>query len=277
MITVIVENMHRLSVVMVLLSLLTGCSVLEQREECPCVVKISMARVIDGGVGENMLSGTVALYMNDDSGKRCVSDNILLEGCDTVREEVVKRGRYLLGAILSGDYGRYVDYMEGVYQIPYGSDSDSIYGFSTFVTASLDTAMVMLDMKKQFSTITFTSSDLSLFDEYRLVATGSASGLSALYLTPIEGNFCCDVKMNSEGRHSFRMPRQDKPDLEMEIYGKGDASPAFVLPLGDMIMATGYDYRAADLRDVEINLDFVGNRAVLKVEGWEDEWIYSIF
>ena len=67
------------------------------------------------------------------------------------------------------------------------------------------------------------------------------------------------------------LPRQIDSSLMLEVDDGTDILKRFAL--GEYMTAGGYDWAAADLSDVTVNVNWTVTEAIIRLEGWD--WVYE--
>lgn len=255
----------RLRGILFLSFILAACSVKEDRDFCPAwIVVYSNGYVADGCQGSLTCNVSTDGQESIAFGK---SDfNSFANRGDLVLE--VPRNEQVYVDIFCG-----LDDMAlsgSVLAIPMGCCSDCIYSGHSSVFVRGEEGETGLSLNKDYAQITMSVKG-EVPEEYpfyfRII--GNVDGYSLPGGTPHRGEF--DYSPNEEPGHLFRVrvPRQLDDSLLLEIYQKEDGSLVTRQELGKMIIQLGYDWSAADLKDIGLGIDMSEASFTINVEAWD--------
>lgn len=240
--------------------MLCGCSIKTDRSDCPCLLNVDVC----GG-----LEKSVDLYCW--TGDKTFTAHSILEGDGTKECFVVGRGMSSFLA-MSGMHSCVGD--GKCLRIPFGSEMDEIYAFSTQMDTDCDCAEVRAEMHRQFVFL-YVSVKGSESDDYPygLKLTGNTCGFDMRTLEPLEGPFSVSTRPYLGNCCRICIPRQRDDSLTMlfidgQVKGKGAPSIGEIL-LGRHISADGYDWSREDLPDIYVNVDYVKSEINITVDPWE--------
>ena len=245
--------------------ILAACSVKEDRDFCPAwIVVYSNGYVADGCQGS--LTCNVATdgqssisYGNSDFNSFANRGDLVLE---------VPRNEQIYVDVFCG-----LDDMTlngSVLAIPMGCCSDCIYSGHSSVFIRGEEGETGLSLNKDHALITMTVKG-EVPDEYpfyyRII--GNVDGYVLPRGTPHRGEF--DYSPVEESGHVFRtrLPRQLDDSLLLEIHRKDDGSLVTRQELGKMIVQSGYDWSASDLKDIGLGIDLSEAAFTIEVEAWD--------
>lgn len=256
--------MKRLSFLMMAgimwLSSICGCSVKEDREDCPCRLFLDMA-------GTDMTAmSPLALYVSSDDGPVC--EAVLADPVETYVVEVPRTG--LSVQVWSGG-GNMVS-QQGL-TIPVGSDCPRIYMHSSSVVANGDYVRDTVVLRKNYCMLTMLFSEME--SPYALVLSGEVAGYDQTG-APRPGKFQVPVPVDTAMSASTQvcLPRQNGGELLLEIAdGSGNIK---TFPLHKYIAAVGYDWAEPDLKDLKLTLDYTMTAVTLVIQGWDEEFVFDI-
>ncbi len=257
-------------------SVAAGCSVLEDREPCPCYLDVDYAVV----KGEDLLDGRrgnvdVSVYVPESSCETTFD----LDSCPDINENVVRRSMARVVGVVHNRPLRW--FLERGTAITYepGNQIDSVYAHTSEVDCRGEEAYCLLEPHKQFHTIHFTDEfGGDACRQYNLVIKGSTCGFDAATLRAIEGDYLYTVQeRDRDGGISVRVPRQEYDDLILEFWTKDDFRKVFTAPVGQYLKATGYDKKALDLCDFVVTINFRQALVYVRVADWEDEYVFALF
>lgn len=236
-----------------------ACTVLENRGECPCQIRLDLT------------SQTLASF---DSVAVCVS----VPGGGESRIYSVGRDRYAEGfvvetscrdsvfiSVFPADMSPY--FKNGCLTLPLGSDCPQLYSYAGVCDTSADTCTVGVVMHKNHCRVSLRFVAWSP-GSYACRVQGSFCGYHADG-KPMQGDFSYALHFDMNGMAYFNLPRQGDSSLELEVTGADGSRSHFAI--GNMIEQSGYDWSAEDLRDITLTLDYA--TAMIGVGGswWELE------
>lgn len=247
----------------------TGCSVKEDRADCPCYLNVSFKD--SDRVGDIVgLLGWKELQE--------FRESVDVSSVEGYWVKPVHRGQLILsvfsGLANAGNESHYA-------VIPLGSQCDSLYAFHEGVDASGEQAFAEVSLHKQFCTVHLDiMKSAAQMQDYRFVIEGNTCGFDLLDFSPVAGAFRFEPKAAiGERVMSFRIPRQVDDSLELGIWfkdGTGYMENAGTFPLGKYIVRQGYNWDAVDLQDIYVKIDVVISRVVISVDGWEDGMVFEL-
>lgn len=244
----------------VMLSSICGCSVKEDRTDCPCRLFLDMT-----GVDMTVMS-PLSLYVA--SGGKTVSEAVLT---DPIETHVVNVPRSELTVTAWSGGGEMVSRSGLV--IPMGSDCPRVYVHSSTVAAGGDYVRDTVVMRKNHCVLTM------LFGEterpYALVVRGEVSGYDASG-KPLPGRFQVPVPADSTMAVPAQvcLPRQNGGGLYLDLTDYAGNRRTF--PLDKYIEMVGYDWTEPDLKDLKLTLNYTLTAVTLSVQGWDEEFVFDV-
>ena len=239
----------------VMLLLPTACSVLEDRDSCPCRLHIDLSDVP---------YPEVRLSLSGGSWRDLLTLTLPGEGDFVVN---VPRGKVDVLAVYPSSSG---DYSSPGWTIPTGEDCPPVYLGARRVDTDREEAFCALSLHKHFCRLT-----LRLASEgggepfpFRLTVDGNVSGFTPGG-APREGSFSyCLPPFDEAGETTVCLPRQKDASLTMEVLFSDEVLRHFAL--GELMARGGYDWSAPDLADVTLTLDYARTRLTLHADAWEE-------
>lgn len=246
------------------LSLLLSCTVLEDREGCPCRLRFDVRKSCG-------LSGEQAtrVYVAEESGRTQEHDALLadfrnLRTGTTVRRGLIRAGGWIGSATHSRLRGNRL-------MIEEGAPGDSLYWISGTVDADAETAVLPLRIRKEHVrlALSFVLDDSGRFP-FDLTVRSTTAGIDLIDGTPVPGHFRCHLEEESPGCFRTILPRQYAPeDLRIEVRSKDGTGDVSYLPLHSYITAcTYFSWLDEDLRDLEIEINYIIGTVTVRVEDW---------
>lgn len=236
-----------------------GCTVKENREECPCRVVMDFSKV-----DTSLVKGVNVLAMS--SGGIVFSDyvDVLDFGKEYVRE--VPHDEMKIN-VWGGD-GADEDLT-----IPYGCECPDLYMYTFEPDTRGEIWHESVRLRKNHCCLTVL---LEGCDEipYSLTFKGNVDGYGYDGL-PSEGEFSCVAYPVGTGGSQVVVPRQTDRSLMMEV-DDSEASVTKMFAIGEYLDSAGYDWDAVDLEDVLVVIDYYLTGFRITFKGWDEENYYDI-
>ena len=230
-------TMHHYSLHIILAAaILAGCSVKENRDDCPAYLAVRS----DGHTGEPLDGKTLSYILASESEP-------LLERAEGAFQE------------FASPRGRIFD------------ECDSLVCGSASIWIPGDLGEVRMPLYRSWCNLRM---DLvGQADDpcpyYFLVLSGT-DGLTVPGLEPHAGAF--RVRRDTLVRNGFsvRLPRQADDALSVEVRLLEDRSLVTDLPVGAILAGMGYDWRKPDLDDIRLDIDFSRTTLTVSVTDWSE-------
>lgn len=241
---------------------LTGCSVKEDRSQCPCILELDFA---DPGVEDVVFADLVV---------SAAEEAVWTDTVDVVKNRTgytasVPRARLHIRA-WAGAEG-YVS--ETGLSIPLGDDCPAVYMHDSDVQTEGEVFHEDVILRKNHCVMTIMTEGEGKITSDMLIK-GNVSGYDPLGI-PMPGDF--EYLLEDDGLdegYKVVLPRQNDASLMLVIDdGKGN-NKAFAL--GRYIVSSGYDWTAADLEDVTVTVDYALTEIILSINGWESVYRYDM-
>lgn len=239
-----------------------SCSVKENRERCPCLLRLDL-RDIDTSVVKS-----ADLFLSCSGGYE-FSESLDLTFYDGVYDILVPQGDVSVW-LYSGLEGEGVG-SEGL-RIPYGEDCPHVYMHSSVVAAFGEKVGETVVMQKNYCLLTIYVKSEEMFP-YSFRFSGGVNGYGVRG-EPSEGAFSYTVNPDQDNMCVVCLPRQIDNSLILEISDESDILRIFTL--GEYISAAGYDWGERDLRDITVGIDFVVSQFTVAVSDWDDVHFYEV-
>lgn len=251
----------------------TGCSVKEERGECPCSILLDLRSI-----------GTDTC----DSLRITVSaDGFFYE--DTVHEDryveeyVIEAPRCELNLnIYGGDWPVYLQ-ETAEFVIPPGDDCCMVWKHSALLDANAEslTEKVMLHKSCCQMTVKFLfngdSSAGNMAGAARLPFSVQLSGNVDGYAAdgnPRPGMFLYSPHLEEDGTFVAGLPRQEDSSLKLLVSEGELVLREFAI--GEYIAESGYDWTLPDLEDISIIIDYAATNVTFRIGGWEKTCRFDI-
>ena len=253
-----------------------ACSVLEDRLPCPCYLDIDYREVRSAGWGDFPGAVVNVSAYTPDSVWRA---RHMLASCPETEEAAVGRDSIRVIALMYS--GLLSSLPLRGWQFTCGPDRqiDSIFVYSETIDCNGEEARAVLVPHKQFSTLWFIDGEGgTLLRQYDLVVQGTTCGFDVTDLSAVEGVYAVRVE-EKPGSDCFpvRIPRQLRPDLVLTFRSRVNPTDRFNCPVGRYLFEAGYDPASADLSDYELRIDLRHALLGIRVLGWENEYVYSLY
>lgn len=240
-----------------------SCSVLEDREECPCRI-VLFSDMCGAETSLTMWRRTDVMLavsaVADDSGKILESD--------------VKRGLNRICAVCSRSMG---NAGEESFIIPSGCQCDSVYACTAQMDCRGDMLVDTVAMHKQFASLRIHFADPDFIRErYRILAVSGSCGFAIPYLTPVEGEFEYEIFMDDDAVGHCRLPRQADDSVHIVLRRKDDNVAEYRFYVGKAMKEAGYNWGEEDLRDMDVWLDYSNQSGTVAVHDWETEELGNV-
>lgn len=241
---------------------IAGCSVKENRGECPCRLLLDFSEVDTSVIrsADLLVTARDGVVFADEVGIPDSDGLVLLE--------VPRTDLYM--NIYSG-FSEEMLPGEGVV-IPYGEQAPPLYIYSTEVDSRSEWVSEKVIMRKEHCVVSVEVNDKEEFP-FTLKVRGSICGYDAGGL-PMVGEFMCGVEGNPRDGFRLTVPRQLEPSLELDVYDGAVVAKTFAL--GEYLERIGYDWTKEDLDDVTVMLDYSLTYVILTVQGWDEEYAYRV-
>ena len=224
-----------------LFAVFARCSVKEDRSPCPCMLVLDLS-----GCGRDTLGLRLIA-----SGETVLSDTITGQFS---YKAAVPRGPLEVILTAGTDVGgRIVQAPDGSLEIPYGEGCPHLWISRGSIIAQGEAVYHSPSLHKEFCNITMNVHNLpsapSVLPTVRL--HGNVKGYDP-DLRPVEGPFSVDIA-TAGGVCQAAVPRQEDGSLMLDIVSEGVVRSFAV---GELILADGYDWGAADLADITVFIDY---------------------
>lgn len=253
-------NMFRILKILLFLPALTCCSIKENRDDCRAWLSICS----DGNIADDF-SGRL-LFNISGSGKN------LIDRSHRNFEQFISRNavfevprREQICAIAFGGIRKML-VKDSTLTIAMGNACDSLYRLQGSALIPGEEYVLASGITKEFATcsIKLVSSENSRYIRLK----GNIDGYNLYDGRPHPGVFL--VRPVFDGKSSFtcRIPRQIDGSLELELCRSEDDSLIHSFPIGKTILEMNYDWKANNLKDIKLSIDFVESRISVTVAEW---------
>ena len=108
---------------------------------------------------------------------------------------------------------------------------------------------------------------------FGLAVRGSVAGYGVNGF-PINGDFFYEVNEYSSDVWTMSLPRQTDNSIVLEVNDGTDVLKTFAL--GEYILASGYDWSAANLEDITVGIDYTRTKLTVAVLGWDEVYEFDV-
>lgn len=233
--------------VLVPVVLLAGCSVKEDRSACPCTLVLDFSNL------------PVTPVMLSVEGEGCSVLQIV--HADTLMTLSVPRTD--LSVSVTG--GALPD-AAGSVRIPFGEEAPPLYLYHASVPSDAEQVVLPVYLRKQFCQLTLAFTGPPGYGPpFEVEVEGFVDGW-ARDGSPLDGPFSYRLLPGGDGMAVIRLPRQRDDSLLMHIVFSDQVVRTFAL--GNFMAAAGYDWSAADLEDLTLNVDVSVTSVTISTDAW---------
>lgn len=245
--------MRKLLIFSTLLVALWGCGIKEDRSGCPANVHLSLserARYIAGNTPVKVILG---------DGTR--TSTVTLSAYSPDCWERVERGVVSVAGILQNGAGTIV---------ARGGQSDSLWASSADRVVVGEEEEIVVELHKRFATIYITFDDGIDTGRYRIMVLGDVGGTDLTRMTPMEGDFICELAVEDHSS-SVRVPAQGPgSDLRLQFSDLATGELSWDWDLAAELSAQGYDWNADDLEDIRVTVRLLPMELSVTFGNWSD-------
>ena len=256
-----------------ILSLFPGCSVKEDRIECPVYVTVLTDEFVRLGMNEGLVSF---------SGKRVIDreDVSFLSILRSGYRQACPR-EYARAAVFSGAENYIL--VENTMRVLPGCQAGLLWAYGESFSAQADEYVIDATPHKQYCLVQFLFEDAATPPSdypWRFRIKAACSGMDIYTLEPLEGDYSACVGPNALGAWYGVIPRQKSNDLLLEVYlpdsdREDTGQVEYVIDLGARFEALGYDWTATDLRDITVKVGFASADITVSIQDWEGDNSYE--
>lgn len=221
-----------------------SCSVKENRMECPCLLDIALSGGND--------SRTVVGIWSEELVSSCNINSYNGTGRHRIN---IPRGYFTMSAYCGLKHNLPGS---GDLLLEKGEEMDELYAGSVQLEALADTVLGSVAMHRQFAFINVRILCLSSAQmPQNITVKGNTAGVDLKTLKPIKGEY--EVTLHPIFGEFCRasVPRQTDDSLTMDLAGIG------LIPIGEYIKDSGFDWTARDLSDIELVIDYIQSRVTI--------------
>ncbi len=259
------KNFPVFLLVWLLISTLSGCSVKEDRNTCPCQVKMDMRALKE----IKNLSTVLLVGYSDD--KLVFSDTLNPKEIPDMYEKTFPQGEIVIGCFMPPASVTDISCMgkrklKGLIDIKEGRECPPVFMGISLLQRTNEIINHKVELHKNYCRLTLNILNIDNFNPYIYKLTSSVNGY-AWNGTPSRGTFYVNKRvLNYSKDFSVYLPRQIDNSLMLHIIDDKEEVKSFAI--GEYIEARGYDWKASDLDDLELTLDFTSTDITVNVDRW---------
>ena len=236
-----------------------GCSVKEDRQECPCRLVMDFSEVDTSLVGE---VNVVAVF----SGSIVFSDRIVKE--DFSGEYVREVPRCAMHVNVWGGEGTDDDL-----HIPYGCECPRLYTHFFEPDTGREEWREKVSLKKNHCRLTVLLEGREDMP-YSLTFRGNIDGYGYDGF-PSGGDFACVAYPSADGGSQVVVPRQKDSSLLLDVEDM-ESAVSRTFAIGEYMAAAGYDWTKAELEDAVVVIDYYLTGIRITFKEWDKDYTYDI-
>ena len=247
---------------LLIFSSLSGCTVKEDRSNCPCRLIVDMSEVKNTACNDILVS----VFVN----KGIVRNEKFFAGDipDTFAIAVPKK-EIFVGCFSACDYLSEDVYVSGctsdILSIPEGNDCPEVWMFCDAMYISSESVEYKMKLHKNYCKLNIKLRVEGENYPFLFGIEGTVAGYGA-FGKPKTGLFSVRKRAGKDGFVVINLPRQYDNSLKLSIIDGLDVIREFAI--GEYIAESGYDWQNEDLRDVDMELDFSKTTISLKIDKW---------
>ena len=248
--------------VFILLAVMTGCTVKEERGACPCRLFLDLMHV------DIAAMSPLSIFV---ASEERIEHEAFLNAADIpdVYEAFVPRTELKVMGWSGGD-GYASD--KGL-NIPLGYDCPPVYIHSSMLHAEGESVRDTVVLRKNHCVMRIRFIDPEGFSA--MTVRGAVSGFD-MHGNPKPGDFryYCQVEDGAPASTQVCLPRQTGDPLYLDVADMAGKVKTF--PLREYIAAAGYDWSEPDLKDLSLTLNYTLTTVSLIVSGWDEEFVFDV-
>ena len=238
---------------------LSACSVKENRDDCPCITTVQFA----GYTAEPVRARFFDTVTGEKTGE--FADIRYNPFHEMILEEVpVPRRQHRVDAWCGA--GKSLVQPDRIVALP-GAELDSVRTGSSPVDTRAEDAYALVRLNRQYCEIRVAVIGADAAYPFNFTVGGKVCGVIIKDGKPVDGEFRYDPKLDG-GHFTVNVPRQHSGENTLSLTVKDGNIVENVLPLGEFIAATGYDWDAESLVPVDIILDYANAKVSVRVNDW---------
>lgn len=250
--------MNRLSLFLFLSLFWTGCTLKENRLDCPASICLDLSAVESSPVMICVPSEDIFVSVN-------LEDSVSFRFETKSRIPVPVSVFYGQGQCLAED---------GAVQIPFGQEAPLLYTFYSVADPQEREIIMPVELSKNHCVLTLNFLSGSIPGISELTVTGAVNGYDPGGVVS-DGRFKVEVSVDGhDGGARLVLPRQKDDSLILDASFEDRTLRTFAL--GEYISRSGYDWTAKNLEDLEVLIDLVHYEVFVTSSLWDEPKYFEI-
>ena len=251
---------YRIFILFLLMGVIPGCSIKEERDGCPCRLFLDMTSVD----AADQAPFTISVFSEE--GFVC---NTVLESDEFVDTCVFEVPRSVLDVVAWSGGGKFLD-DEGL-SIPLGDECPPVFIHQGRLDAKGEAVYNQVRLHKNYCILSVNFVDDHMVK--RLVLRGAVSGFDKVG-NPVPGDFYVQAQSDPVTSGRFYIPRNSGYPLYLDVMELDGVTRTF--PLHDYMSEYGYESDGKDLCDLNMSLEYTPVGITLTIQGWDEEIVLNI-
>lgn len=255
----------------ILAFLICGCTVKEDRRDCPCYTLVNVDEFIASGFSRAMVSFSTDRLINREEIN-------LAQYEGTGYEQALPRMSNRI-AVVAGLYNSRIS--GDTLYVRKGLEADPVWLYTDKIICNDDGIVVAAVPRKQYCRLNIVVLGLKPWESfpYSFRVRSECNAINLYSCRPAEGEYCALAEHSPAGVCSVIIPRQAESNLLLDIFNSRDGSSldgdaVFTLDLGARFRAEGYDWERIDLQDATVTIDYASLDMHLKIADWDADDVY---
>ncbi len=241
-----------------------GCSVKERRGECPSVLVLDFSGV------DSDKSDSLNVSIRS-AGDYLFKDVVTKDLYSQLYKVQVPKGKIFLTSysVESGgeDFSEMISDDGATLTIPFGSQCPQLNAFSSTAEIWNEMTVIPVVLYKNYCEVKIEMvCETSV--QFKLTFIGSVNGYDSEG-QPMAGQFSYSPEQYGNGMFKTRIPRQVDNSLRLAIADDEEVLREFAV--GEYISESGYDWVAANLENIEIQINYSKTDVTFVVNDWKKE------
>lgn len=240
----------------------SGCSIKEERDACPCRLFLDLQSL------DKLDQTPFLLSVLSDDGYEYTT---VIECSNFQDTHIIDVPRTDLNIVVWSGGGEQMQ-KQGL-TIPLGSGCPPVYLYSKRLSAYGEAVYDTVFLKKNYCILNVSIDDPD--DILGMTIRGEVAGYDRIG-NPRRGDFFINSQTDSVtcSPYSFYLPRQGEAMLYLDVVESDGMVKTF--PLHEYISAFGYDWKAHDLSDLNMHLNFTPAGVVVSIKVWDEEFVIDV-
>ena len=236
-----------------------GCSMKEDRDQCPCILKIVYAE--DDAL---MIAEGVRICLDGAAEGQAFKHSDTAVTIISGLEVSLKawRGDLDVLSLYPADAERMDEDGECWFRIREGSSCLEIWTAHSRANTGSDRSVVNCNLRKNHCRLRIIFNGTG---NYEIRARGNVCGYG-YDGKPYPGRFQADAETDDDGSLYVCVPRQKDNSLMLDLISGDGGVRSFAI--GNYLAESGYDWNSDDLHDATINIDYAATAVTFTIDKW---------